>query len=375
MYSRPFILAQLNQSLAHTFMSPFMASLFESSDMSYIPTIISAIGALTLAFTAVKFVIFVSIYTLPSRLSRYAHTSPAGQAPWAMVTGASDGIGRAFASELATRGFNVVLHGRNHAKLSRVMEELQKAYPERSFRILTADASKVPCLNCISGLEEQDQRTVHGHDQGAVDLTAIATAVDDLHLTVLINNAGGGPVNPIFAPLVGSSTARITGNVSLNALFPMHLTRVLLPKLIRSSPALVMNVSSMADQGMPLLASYSASKQFLMNLTRTVGLELVLQGGPAAEVEMLGVRVGRVTGVAGNRERPSLFMPDAGTMARAALQRAGHGHGLVVGYWAHSLHDLAGSLLPTWAQNKVFMAVMRQEAARETTKEGGSKRD
>ncbi|KAG8170084.1 hypothetical protein KVR01_000829 [Diaporthe batatas] len=333
--------------------------------MPYIPVIISTIGALTLFFAAIKVARLGTTYFLPSRLNKYAHTDSGGRAPWALVTGASAGIGRALALELSSRGFNVVLHGRNHTKLSLVLAELQKICPERSFRILTADASKVPCLNCIALQDQQEKHTVDGIGQGVPDFTAIAAAVDDLHLTVLINNAGGSPVNPICAPLSQSSAARITDNVSLNALFPLHLTRVLLPKLIKSSPALVMNISSMADPGLPLMASYSASKQFLMNMTRSVRLEMALQGGAADEVELLGVRVGRVTGVSGCREPPSLFVPDATTMARAALQQVGRGHGLVIGYWAHALQQLGSSLLPAWAEDKVFLAVMRQEAARE----------
>ncbi|KAM4058953.1 short chain dehydrogenase [Hirsutella rhossiliensis] len=307
-------------------------------------SIIFAIGVLTVAFAAAKALKLISIYLLPSRLSRFAHGTSNGQSPWALVTGASDGIGRAFSHELAARGFNVVLHGRNHAKLSRVMSGLQEDHPRRSFRILVADASTMPCVSWL-------EQTVY-----------------DLHLTVLINNAGAGPTNPIYAPLSESSAARVTSNVSLNALFPLHLTRVLLPTLARNAPALVVNISSMADQGFPLLASYSASKQFLMNLTRAVGLEMALQG-KAGEVELLGIRVGRVTGVSGLQERPSLFTPDAQTMARAALARVGRGHGIVVGYWAHALQQLGVSLLPAWGRDRVIVNVMRRERASELKSE------
>ncbi|KAF4869476.1 Very-long-chain 3-oxoacyl-CoA reductase [Colletotrichum siamense] len=327
----------------------------------WISNIISAVGIFTIGIVVVKASNLITIYTLPSRLSRYAHTSSNGKAPWALVTGASDGIGHALAHELAMQGFNVVIHGRNHSKLSAALSRLQATHPERSFRLLIADASTVPCMNCI---ESEHPSSTGDPSQNPLDFNAIQAYLSDLHLTVLINNAGGGALNPICLPLSESSAARITGNVSLNALFPLHLTRVLLPILRRNAPALVMNISSMADKGFPLLASYSASKQFLMNMTRAVGLELRLDDSDK-QVEMLGVRIGRVTDVSHCKEPPSLFTPDSQTMARAALARSGRGNGIVVGYWAHALQQLGSSLLPAWAQDQVIMAVMRKERERE----------
>ncbi|KAK2753970.1 short chain dehydrogenase [Colletotrichum kahawae] len=328
----------------------------------WIPDIISAVDVFTIGIVIIKAINLITIYTLPSRLSRYAHTSSSGDAPWALVTGASDGIGQALAHELAIQGFNVVLHGRNHTKLSAALSRLRAKHPEQSFRLLIADASTVPCMNCIGS--GQISTTTADSSQIPPDFEAIQADLSDLNLTMLINNAGGGAVNPICLPLSESSATRITGNISLNALFPLHLTRVLLPILRRNAPALVMNISSMADQGFPLLASYSASKQFLMNMTRAVGLESRLDDGDKT-VELLGVRIGRVTDVSHCKEPPSLFTPDSQTMARAALARSGHGNGIVVGYWAHALQQLGTNLLPTWAQDRVFMDVMRQERERE----------
>ncbi|KAI8946416.1 hypothetical protein F4801DRAFT_564688 [Xylaria longipes] len=148
------------------------------------------------------------------------------------------------------------------------MSDLSNKYPQRAFKILIVDASTVACAPCLSTQQS---------DKGAVaplDFTTIQRELDDINLTVLVNNAGGAPVNPVCLPVWESSEAMITGNVSLNALFPLiHLTRALLPKLIQHSPSLVINISTMIDQGFPLLASYSASKQFLMAITRCLNRE------------------------------------------------------------------------------------------------------
>ncbi|KAJ2978671.1 hypothetical protein NQ176_g3687 [Zarea fungicola] len=326
--------------------------------------VFQTIGLLTAVLVLAKAVQFVSIYLLPSRMARYAHPSN-GQPPWALVTGASDGIGRGFAAELAKQGFNVVLHGRNHAKLSSVMLQLQERHPDRSFRVLVADASKIACLNCI--------RPGYGHmhthgtdnppaDTPPVDFDALRAALDDLNLTVLVNNAGGGALNPTFLSLGESSEARITGNVSLNALFPLHLTRALLPTLRRNSPSLVVNVSSLADSGLPLLVSYSASKRFLLTMTEAVVREMKLLGR-GSDVELLGVRVGKTTNTAYFTEKPSFFTPDSQTMARASLEKAGYGHGIVVGYWTHALQHLFINAMPLWVKDRAFIAAVQIEQA------------
>jgi 17beta-estradiol 17-dehydrogenase / very-long-chain 3-oxoacyl-CoA reductase len=91
--------------------------------------------------------------------------------PWAIVTGASDGIGLGFAQELASQGFNVILHGRNAQKLQSVSDTLHAQFPGRKFKILVLDAIQ---------------------DAGDVDKIQAALAqFKDLEVKVLINNVGG----------------------------------------------------------------------------------------------------------------------------------------------------------------------------------------
>ncbi|KAF2967834.1 hypothetical protein GQX73_g5763 [Xylaria multiplex] len=321
--------------------------------------VLSLVGLSTILFFCVKLFKLIVIYLRPSRLDRFHHVSHEEGPPWALVTGASDGIGRAFTYELAANGFNVVLHGRHHWKLSQVRDDLLDKYPQRTFRILIADASTVACTPCLGPRREDKE------ESASLDFATIQRELDDINLTILVNNVGGGPVNPVCLPVWESPESKITGNISLNALFPLHLTRALLPSLIRHSPSLVINISTMVDQGFPLLASYTASKQFLMATTRALRLELQMEG-MGDDVEILGIKVGRVTGARGCTEPVSLFVPNAETMAKAALARVGNGNHIVVGYWAHALQQLGGELLgllPTWFSDRVYIDIMRQERA------------
>ncbi len=104
----------------------------------------------------------------PSSVKQYLH----GKAPYAIVTGATDGIGKATAAELLTRGFNVILHGRNEAKMQKVVEELRASARMKGrsadIRYFVADASK-----------------------GSHDWGKLLESFGDLHVTVVVHNVGG----------------------------------------------------------------------------------------------------------------------------------------------------------------------------------------
>jgi 17beta-estradiol 17-dehydrogenase / very-long-chain 3-oxoacyl-CoA reductase len=324
-----------------------------------LPTIFAVVGLITVMVAFIRLWNLIRIYIRPSRLARYAHPSRSGDDPWALVTGSTDGIGRAFARQLAESGFNVVLHGRNPEKLHREMTQLQETFPQRSFRILIADASTVGCIPCQSNTRPNNNES----QPAPLDFAAIQKDLEDINLTILINNAGGGPSNPSCLPLTEFSESKLAANISLNALFPLHLMRALFPILKRNAPSLVINISSLADPGFPLLVSYSASKAFLMSATRAVRLEMKMEG-LEDDVEILGVRVGRVTGSSTCQDPVSLFVPDAKTMATAALARAGYKNGIVIGYWGHALQKMASGvllILPRWAEDKLITTLMRQQ--------------
>lgn len=333
---------------------------------SLVAVLSSWMGVLSLLSVLYSIVSFVSPFIRPSRLGRYLHDTD-GKPPWALVTGASDGIGKQFCNQLAARGFNVVLHGRNPSKLARVKDELVKAFPQRQFRTLIADGSAIACNSCRPAATSSPSSATNSNptpnvDQGhpsLVNFDAIAASLSDINLTVLINNAGGGTFNPVYQFLQDCSEPRLVGNINLNAVFPLLLQARLLPQLLANAPALVLNIGSMADDGLPLLASYAASKKFGATATRSLARELVLQGRHA-DLEVLYVRVGEVTGTSHNSHRVSFFEPDAATMANAALARVGCGRTAVVGYFPHALMAAAMDLAPSWAVEKFSLEEIRK---------------
>ncbi|OIW34188.1 putative oxidoreductase,short chain dehydrogenase, partial [Coniochaeta ligniaria NRRL 30616] len=312
--------------------------------------LLTALGFLTAAKAAYSILDFIYFYLKPSQLHRYLHPSRDGsKQPWALVTGATDGIGKALAHELASHGFNVVIHGRNATKLAAVEAELRSAHPGRVFRTLRVDAGRVPCVGC---LEQQKDSGLPPGVAAAVDFDSILASLSDIHLTVLVSNAGGA-AHPVYRTLDEMSAADITANVSLNALFPLHLLARLIPSLTRNAPSLVIAIGSLADNGLPFLSSYGPSKSFLMSLAGCVARDMRVEG---CDVEVVGMRAGRVTGVSHQKTEASWFLPDARTFARAALGRVGCGRAECVPYWGHAVQQVLGvEMMPAWVRERLFL--------------------
>lgn len=156
---------------------------------------------------------------------------------WALVTGASAGIGEAFARVLARRGMNVVLAARREDRLRRIADEIGRAHRVHTF-VVPVDL---------------------GTEFATAALWAAATAGGrQVHL--LVNNAGFGLKGP-FAELPLERQAEM---VRVNCIAPLELSYHAL-RHMRGKGGGVVNVASVAGfQPIPLMATYAASKAFLL---------------------------------------------------------------------------------------------------------------
>ena len=270
---------------------------------------------------AYKLTSFLYNFVRPSSLPRYLETSD-GSEPWAFITGASDGVGKAFAADLASRGFNIVLHGRNPTKLDAVKSDLLERYPTRKFRIVIADASRL----------------------ASIDFTAIAKSVSDITIKILINNAGStmGSGHE-FDTIEEYSTSELEANVAINATFPLLMTRALMPNLIAHQPALIINIGSIAALGMPLFPAYAPSKAFLMTMNYELGLEQFYTG---RDIEVLGLGIGSVTNTGTICLPESVMVPDGPTWVRSALARVGCGKSQLMPYLPHAIQAYMLTCVP-----------------------------
>lgn len=150
-------------------------------------SILTLVGGVWVVTRLQKLLSFVWLHFFRSgTLGRYTRPS-SGKPPWALVTGASDGVGRGFVEELLERGFNIVLHGRNERKLQGVIDELRLQWPQRELKLLVLDASAR--LSDANEVSEKLQQLEH------------------LELKVLINNVGGNGGEESFLQLIQEQSA------------------------------------------------------------------------------------------------------------------------------------------------------------------------
>lgn len=278
-------------------------------------------------------------YLYRSGLPKYLRQNPNGESSWALVTGASDGIGWELSRQLASHGFNVVLHGRNETKLQRCREELESQFPARHFRTIAVDASSFT----------------------DADIERILATVSDIPLTILINNVGGTAVlSSNFKHFEDYTSAEIDAVFSLNVTFPMKLTRRILPGFqAQQQPTLIMTCGSQSQIGQAYVAGYSAAKGALHTWSRALAAE---QHAAKSRVEILEVVIGGTYTQQLQKDpnmKPGFFMPTADVMARAALARVGHGHRFVVGYFGHWVQEfLLYTLLPVGVADGVVAGIL-----------------
>jgi NAD(P)-dependent dehydrogenase (short-subunit alcohol dehydrogenase family) len=192
-----------------------------------------------------------------------------------LVTGATSGLGRALAGELAGAGWRVVVHGRDAVRVQALVDELG-----HDAAGVVADLSR---LDDVRGL--------------ATQVTAIAP-----ELRVLVNNAGVGFGAPGAGREVSADGHEL--RLAVNYLAPVLLTRELLPSLAANAPARVVNVGSMGQQPVDL-----ADPEFTHDYNGTDGYrraKLALAAWSfdlADKVRPLGVTVTCL--------HPATFMPTA----------------------------------------------------------------
>lgn len=311
------------------------------------PTFLRILAALG-AFYAFKQASGVSsfLYThflRPSSLKRYNRASDGkSSASWALVTGASDGIGKGLAEELCSRGFNIILHGRNEKKLDTVRQELLKQWPKREIKLLIFDA-----INEASNVAK---------------LESTLSAFKDLDLRVLVNNVGGGTITrPAFLPLCERDSKFANAVIDFNLRFPTEITRLLLPQLIQNKPSLILNIGSLASENStPYLCVYAGSKGYNKSWSASLGAELKAEGH---DVEVKLIQTGMVS--SGSEKRVvNLSVPSSRTFAKGSLDKVGNAAKYVQGYWMHEFSAGLLMALPTWVADAVlghFMKKMREE--------------
>ncbi|KAL0450736.1 UNVERIFIED_CONTAM: Very-long-chain 3-oxoacyl-CoA reductase 1 [Sesamum latifolium] len=238
---------------------------------------------------------------------------------WALITGPTDGIGKAFAFQLARKGLNLVLVGRNPDKLKDVSESIKSKYGSTQIKNVVVDFS------------------------GDLDdgVSRIKEVIEGLDVGVLINNVG---VSYPYARFLHEVDDKLLSDlIKVNVEGTTKVTQAVLPGMVKRTKGAIVNIGSGAAiviPSDPLYSVYAATKAYVDQFSRCLyveykksGIDVQCQVPLYVATKMASIR------------RSSFFVPSTDGYARAALRWIGY-EPRCTPYWPHSLLWALASSLP-----------------------------
>jgi len=284
----------------------------ELSDFIY--AIFVAIGVLITGRYVIN--IFNEIF---NRLFRGGKNIKKTYGSWAVVTGATDGIGKAMAFELARKDINIVLISRSKDKLDATAKELKDDYPDIEVKVLAIDFGK---------FDEIARETVKKF-------------ISDLDVGVLINNVGiSYPYTKYFHELSDENVEQL---ITLNVNSTTWMTKIALPGMLSRKRGAIVNIGSAAGVSVsPLLSQYGAAKSYITMFSKALNVELKNSNiHIQCQVPMfVATKLAKI-------KNPSLFVASPAGYAKSAVAAIGY-EDVISPYWSHALQIWFLTNLPEW---------------------------
>lgn len=257
--------------------------------------------------------------------------------PWALITGASSGIGAEFARQLAANGFDLVLAARR-------------------LPLLEQNGAKLAAQHGIK------YRTIQVDLADAGFLATIASATDDLDIGLVISNAG----DMILGEFLDSEPDRLFADMRLNVASHLGLTHHFGRRLAHRGRGGILLVSSTAAlQPVPYSASYAAAKSYLLSLGEAAHYELASHGVtvtvllPGATDTAMVTRFSDSTGISVHKPPMSLMLMTPSRLVSEGLAalRAGRARRT-----AGQANRATAALIPRRMRTRMFTAMSKKAA-------------
>jgi len=228
---------------------------------------------------------------------------------WAVITGATDGIGKAYAMQLARAGMNVLIISRTEAKLKAVKEEIDtKTNKSVEVKIAVCDYSKF----------DNDAKA------------AVAKSMLGLDIGVLINNVGVSYRYPQYFHEI--TDAEVTALIEMNVNSTTWMTRLVVDGMVERKRGAIVNISSgSAMYTMPLLAEYSAAKSFIQKFSLALNAEYASYGiSVQCQIPFyVATKLAKL--------RKSFTVPTSDQFAKMGMNFIGQAEPIASPYWVHGI--------------------------------------
>lgn len=274
---------------------------------------------------------------------------------WAVITGASDGLGKEYATQLAAQSFNLVLVSRTQSKLDALAKEIQDKYASKKIQVKTL---------AMDFSQNNDS-----------DYEKLQALVQPLDVAILINNVGQSHSIPV--PFLETTKEELEGIIAINCVGTLRATQAVAPAMKpRKQRSLILTMGSFGGwTPTAYLATYSGSKAFLQQWSNALAAELADD-----KIDVYLVLSHLVTTAMSKIRRPSLLVPNARNFVKAALGKVGLGGyqtapWTYTPWWSHSFMLWAIENIPgvnshlVISQNKSMHIDIRKRALRKQARE------
>jgi len=237
---------------------------------------------------------------------------------WAVVTGATDGIGKAYAMALAKKGMSIVLISRTESKLAAVKKEIEdRKYSGVEVKYVVCDYSQF-------NTKAQD---------------SVAAVVKPLNVGVLINNVGVSyPFPKYFHELTDEQTLQL---MEMNVNSTTIMTKMLIDGMVERKKGIILNLASAAGTiTSPLLAEYSAAKGYVEKFSRGLHAEYSSRG------IFVQCQVPFYVATKLAKRRKSFDCPTPDEYAVMGMRWIGQNDSVCSPFWFHSLQGYVMDILP-----------------------------
>jgi short-subunit dehydrogenase len=251
---------------------------------------------------------------------------------WAIITGASSGLGKAFAREFAAGNFNVLLTGRNEIALAEVAAECAAEFGAQT-KVVAADLGRLEAVDALIG----------------------AIAAFPVEYEVLVNNAGFG----IHGDFVKTDIDKEVELVQVQLAAALKLTKAVLPGMVKRRSGRILNVGSVYSYApVPFQSVYAACKAFLSSFSASLRNE-VADSGVTVTLFCPGITQTEFRSRAGIAEKNKTSGMTAQAAAQIGFVETMRGSAVVIPGVENRIFVLVAKVLPSTAFSGIIRFINR----------------
>lgn len=263
--------------------------------------------------------ILARLHFIPRLISRTDFVTLYGK--WAVISGSVDGIGQAYAEELARQGVNIIIISQNRFELESAAKAIAEAYRVET-DVIEADFSK-----------------------GQEIYKSIKESLKDKEIGILVNNVGVSCESPQYFTEV--SEDKLWDIINTNIAAASIMAHIVLPGMVERKKGAVVNISSgTCCKPTPKMTAYSATKAYLDHFSRSLHYEYASKGIFVQSLLPFSI-ASQMTTYTGRMRSNSWLVPAPQVYARHAVSTLGISH-RTTGYWPHSIQFWFAQYMPEW---------------------------